>query len=145
MFHYYALATVCYAYLRDVPLSKDDDLADLFYIRRQRSFQQRSKWHNRGWTLQELVAPRHVLFLSQTWGVLGSKADFAISLEYITGVPEQVLRMEDNFANFSIAQRMSWAATRVTTRIEDEAYCLLGIFGINMPTLYGEGRNAFRR
>jgi hypothetical protein len=45
----------------------------------------------------------------------------------------------------SIAQRMSWAANRTTTRIEDEAYCLMGLFGINMPLLYGEGRKAFVR
>lgn len=45
----------------------------------------------------------------------------------------------------SIAQRMSWAARRRTSRLEDEAYCLMGIFGINMPLLYGEGENAFIR
>lgn len=40
---------------------------------------------------------------------------------------------------------MSWASMRETTRLEDEAYCLLGIFGINMPLLYGEGARAFQR
>jgi hypothetical protein len=40
---------------------------------------------------------------------------------------------------------MSWAARRVTTRIEDNAYCLLGLFGVNMALIYGEGRRAFIR
>jgi hypothetical protein len=40
---------------------------------------------------------------------------------------------------------LSWAARRKTTRIEDTACCLLGIFGINMSPLYGEGERAFRR
>ena len=56
-----------------------------------------------------------------------------------------VLRFEKDITEISIAARMQWASRRSTTRIEDEAYCLFGIFGINMPTLYGEGRNAFYR
>ncbi|KAI0692861.1 hypothetical protein C8T65DRAFT_744963 [Cerioporus squamosus] len=116
-YRYYSLADVCYA----------------------------SRWHLRGWTLQELVAPKQLLFISQSWDVLGSKAELATVLETTTGVPATVLRFQQRVVDISIAQRMSWAAFRTTTRVEDEAYCLMGIFGVNMPTLYGEGRAAFQR
>ena len=138
MFRYYTLALVCYAYLGDVPSAVAFD-----------TFLNGSaddiRWFKRGWTLQELIAPRVVCFLSQTWEFLGSKAEFATLLEDITRIPASVLRLESDLTTFSIAQRMSWAADRQTTRPEDEAYCLLGIFDVNMPTLYGEGRKAFRR
>lgn len=62
----------------------------------------------------------------------------------ITGIPAKALR-RGSLPDFSIAQRMSWAVSRSTERIEDRTYSLLGIFGINMPLLYGEGCNAFAR
>ena len=105
----------------------------------------RSRWHTRGWTLQELIAPRVVFFLSDSWEFMGSKSELADRLEGITGIPTSVLRLERKPQDFCIAQRMFWAARRQTTRLEDEAYSLLGIFNINIPTLYGEGRKAFRR
>ncbi|TBU27932.1 heterokaryon incompatibility protein-domain-containing protein [Dichomitus squalens] len=77
--------------------------------------------------------------------ILGSKAKLAELVQDITRIPPAVLRKEMELEDFSIARRMSWAAARETTQVEDEAYCLLGIFGINLPTLYGEGRQAFRR
>ena len=125
MFRYYALSTVCYAFLRDVHNYKRRAL-------------ERSRWHQRGWTLQELVAPKFLVFVSAGWEVMGTKTDLADVIESFTGVPASVLRFEVDLADVSIAQRMSWARNRQTTRIEDEAYCLMGIFGINMPTLYGE-------
>ena len=137
MFRYYALSKLCYAFLRDVP-------TEAFHDRSSASFEN-SEWHRRGWTLQELVAPRTVLFLSSSWECVGSKADLAEELERITSIPSGILRLELRPTDMSIAQRMSWAARRQTTRTEDEAYCLLGIFDITMPTLYGEGRKAFRR
>ncbi|KAI0742570.1 heterokaryon incompatibility protein-domain-containing protein [Daedaleopsis nitida] len=137
MYRYYSLALACYAYLQDVPL---DEPGTAF-----KSSFQFSKWHTRGWTLQELIAPRVVHFFSEHWHHLGSKDDLAERLTDITGIPETVLRLKQKPADISIARRMAWAAGRRTTRIEDEAYCLLGLFDINMPTLYGEGRKAFRR
>ena len=137
MFRYYQHAEVCYVYLRDVPA--DDDPAEPY------SAFDRSRWHTRGWTLQELLAPPTVVFLSQTWTVLGDKFRLASTLTRITQIPESVLRLEKDVAEMSVAQRMSWAAERETTRVEDRAYCLFGLFGINMPTLYGEGSNAFYR
>lgn len=109
MYRYYSLAALCYAYLHDVPEEYAFD---------------GSQWHWRGWTLQELVAPRVVVFLSASWTVLGTKADLAEQLTRCTRVPADVLRCEKPPAAVSIAQRMSWAAGRRTTRVEDEAYCL---------------------
>ncbi|KAI0767143.1 heterokaryon incompatibility protein-domain-containing protein, partial [Fomes fomentarius] len=143
MYQYYALARLCYAYLKDVEMPPT--YPGLAGRRRLPPQFHRSRWHTRGWTLQELIAPQVVLFLSQSWSILGSKADLAQELENITRVPAKVLTLEISPAVMSIAQRMSWVAGRETTRIEDEAYCLMGIFDINMPTLYGEGRRAFRR
>ena len=140
MFLYYSVAGICYAYLQDVPSRRADYAAE----EKEAAFRN-SRWHTRGWTLQELIAPRIVLCVTQSWEILGSKADYAALLEEVTGVPATVLRLEDELKDISVAQRMSWASRRTTTRVEDEAYCLLGIFDINMPTLYGEGRKAFRR
>ncbi|PIL26915.1 hypothetical protein GSI_10053 [Ganoderma sinense ZZ0214-1] len=139
MFRYYSLANVCYAFLADVPT------ADMAVLTSEKSAFRRSRWHKRGWTLQELLAPAKLLFVSGSWEMLGSKADLSDVLEQVTRVPADVLLNREEFINTSVAQRMSWAAGRVTTRPEDEAYCLMGIFQINMPTLYGEGRRAFRR
>ena len=136
MFRYYALAEVCYVYLRDVPAVSESSWTSSFG---------RSAWHTRGWTLQELLTPTTVVFLAQDWIVLGDRRALAAALERATGVPAAVLRLERDVAETSVAQRMSWAARRETTRVEDRAYCLFGLFGINMPTLYGEGENAFYR
>ncbi|KAI0708165.1 heterokaryon incompatibility protein-domain-containing protein [Cerioporus squamosus] len=152
MFRYYALAAICYGYLRDVDsvffsqedLEADRDLPDPYGHPRYSPFR-RSIWFQRGWTLQELVAPRFFFFLSSSWEVIGTKADLAELLEQRCGIPAAVLRLQASHTQFSIAQRMSWFQRRQTTRREDEAYCLLGLFDIQMPPLYGEGRNAFRR
>lgn len=110
MYRSYSLAALCYAYLHDVPEEYAFD---------------GSQWHWRGWTLQEFIAPRVVVFLSASWMVLGTKADsLAEQLTRCTRVPADVLRCEKPPAAVSIAQRMSWAAGRRTTRVEDEAYCL---------------------
>lgn len=140
MFRYYSLSAVCFVYLQDVytPTLSNS-------LRDPVSQFQNSRWHRRGWTLQELLAPPFVILLSSSWILLGSKADLANELEQATHIPASLLRLECTIGEFSLAQRMSWAATRETTRLEDEAYCLLGIFNINMPTLYGEGRKAFQR
>ena len=139
MFRYYSLSAVCYAFLGDVPPSSSLQLDD------DKSHFRHSRWHKRGWTLQELVAPKLVIFVSSEWTILGHKAALAELLESITRVPVGILRFEKDITDVSLAGRMSWASDRQTTRAEDEAYSLMGIFGINMPTLYGEGRKAFYR
>ena len=78
-------------------------------------------------------------------GILGTKHSLALVLESVTRILVSLLRNEDELSSFSAAQRLSWAADRETTRVEDQAYSLLGIFGIYMTTLYGEGTRAFER
>ena len=133
MFLYYSLSTVCYVYLSDVHSGRGNNGFD------------NSRWHKRGWTLQELLAPKTVRFMLSDWTYLGTKFELAEKLEQITLIPRDVLRFKVDVTDTSVAQRMFWASSRITTRVEDEAYCLFGLFGINMPTLYGEGRNAFFR
>ncbi|KAI0833582.1 HET-domain-containing protein [Trametes gibbosa] len=137
MFAWYRLASVCYAYLADV---EDDD--DFLQAGSQFAC---SRWHTRGWTLQELIAPLLVVFLSQRWNAFGTKATLADHLEHITGIDREVLTGSAALETVSVARRMSWAAKRKTTRLEDEAYALMGIFGVSLPTIYGEGRRAFLR
>ena len=138
MFNWYALAEVCYVYLEDVPYA-DDPYAE-------ESKFQKARWHSRGWTLQELLAPAFVIFFSKEWKNMGTKYDLRDPLSDCTGIDIQYLTREWDFrVDVSIAKRMAWVSKRKTTRLEDEAYCLLGLFDINMPTMYGEGRNAFQR
>ena len=137
MFRWYKEAEVCFAYLVDVPADCDLDADDSAF--------RKSRWHTRGWTLQELIAPDFLIFLSKDWHELGNRADLAILLEEITGVPSGILTGEDQPAQFSVCIRMSWASKRKTTRVEDEAYSLMGLFKVRMPTNYGEGEQAFIR
>ena len=105
-----------------------------------------ARWHSLGWTLQELLAPTFIIFFSTEWKKIGTKYELRIPLSKCTGINIEYLTREWDFrVHASIARRMSWAARRKTTRVEDEAYCLLGLFDINMSTLYGEGENAFQR
>ncbi|RPD54431.1 hypothetical protein L227DRAFT_350059 [Lentinus tigrinus ALCF2SS1-6] len=137
MYNWYRYVGACYAILHDV--SDTDD-------KEQRDEQFRSsKWFTHGWTLQELLAPSVVLFLSDKWKVIGSKHTLAELIEDVTGIGRAVLTLEQPLEDVSVARRMSWAARRETSREEDEAYSLMGIFGVNMPTTYGEGRYAFIR
>ncbi|RDX40880.1 hypothetical protein OH76DRAFT_1301765, partial [Lentinus brumalis] len=148
MFNYYSLAAICYGYLRDVDtvvFSREELEKDLNSQTERYEDLLMSKWFRRGWTLQELIAPRLFVFLSSSWEIIGTKADFAELLEKHFRIPADVLRLKISYTGFSIAQRMSWFQRRQTTRPEDEAYCLLGLFEVHMPPLYGEGRNAFRR
>ncbi|TFK83421.1 HET-domain-containing protein [Polyporus arcularius HHB13444] len=137
MYQWYARAAVCYVYLHDVSAGADPSA-------RKSSFRW-SKWFTRGWTLQELIAPKRVYFLSHDWVQLGDKALFARLLEEITGIDVNVLTFHVELSSVPVAKRMQWASRRITTRIEDEAYSLMGIFGVHMATIYGEGRQAFRR
>ncbi|KAL8388029.1 hypothetical protein RB595_009504 [Gaeumannomyces hyphopodioides] len=131
MFSWYRDADVCYAYLVDVPGAP---LAQ-------------SRWFTRGWTLQELIAPFETIFFSGEWQRIGTKRclSFCDQLAAITSIDRQVLLGSVQPADVSVANRMRWAARRKTRRREDVAYCLMGIFGVNMPLLYGEGDRAFIR
>ncbi|KAI0349531.1 HET-domain-containing protein [Trametes cingulata] len=137
MFSWYANAVMCYAYLDDVR-GEEDPRADQSTFRR-------SRWFTRGWTLQELLAPRGVIFLSRQWQLIGSNLAFADVIEAITGIDQAVLTHQLPLQDVSVARRLSWASRRTTTRIEDRAYSLMGIFNVYMPTVYGEGSHAFTR
>lgn len=137
MFRWYKAADVCFVYLSDAEYSDDGD--------EQRLHIAGSKWFTRGWTLQELIAPAEVVFYSRDWRRLGSKSGALMyTLSDITGIKMEYLRGED-IESASVAQRMHWASRRKTSRVEDMAYCLLGIFDVNMPLIYGEGKKAFKR
>lgn len=129
MYGWYKQAEVCYAYLEDVPSMCFAD----------------SRWFSRGWTLQELIAPSTVVFFNGDWRFLGSLNDLGHEVAKITKIPASILLKTADLGDISVAQRMSWAAGRKTSRLEDRAYSLLGIFGINMPLIYGEGEKAFIR
>jgi hypothetical protein len=103
-----------------------------------------SRWFTRGWTLQELIAPLMMVFYGKCWGKIQEKSELVSTLQSITGINAGVLQGEP-LGRVAVAKRMSWAARRQTTREEDVAYCLLGIFNVNMPILYGEGSKAFVR
>lgn len=138
MYLWYQQSSECYVYMSDThtdQLSTAEGTHDFAS----------SLWFTRGWTLQELIAPKSVFFFNHQWSLLGSKSKHSLLLAFVTNIDVRLLRGEADLSHYSIAQRMSWAANRHTTRLEDEAYCLLGIFGVNMPMLYGDGKNAFRR
>ncbi|KAI1792774.1 HET-domain-containing protein [Ganoderma leucocontextum] len=144
MYTWYRGATICYAFLADVPSSPSRAALDNRSWSSTVAFR-KSRWFRRGWTLQELIAPRVVVFLSMEWQFLGTKSSLAQVIEEVTGIYSAVLRHQMPLSEVPVAKRMSWAAMRETTRKEDEAYSLLGIFDISMSTLYGEGARAFIR
>ncbi|OCL00979.1 beta transducin-like protein HET-D2Y, partial [Cenococcum geophilum 1.58] len=143
MFRWYQDAAKCYVYLSDVSVSTSD--GDNEFSRRWKPAFKKSRWFTRGWTLQELIAPASVEFFSKEETQLGDKQSLEQTLHEITGIAIQVLR-GNSISYPPVDERMSWAARRETKREEDAAYCLLGIFDIHMPLLYGEGRKkAFAR
>ncbi|KAK1242942.1 hypothetical protein MKX08_005754 [Trichoderma sp. CBMAI-0020] len=152
MFRWYQQATVCYAFLSDVPSNENPQ--------NEGSKFQKSRWFRRGWTLQELVAPKILRFYGTIttagtssaqgiingnvihgWQCIGTKGNMSATIASITGIPREYLLGVAPLSTASVAQRMSWAAHRETKRKEDLAYCLLGIFDITMPMIYGEGRD----
>lgn len=159
MFSWYKKAVTCFVYLADVePLQENKAEAIVA-----------SEWFRRGWTLQELLAPDLHIFFDSAWGVLGHicpwsdgsarccenpricavyfhRPNLLQQVSSVTGISEKyVQHFSAEYSLPSVAQRMSWASKRITTRVEDMAYCLMGIFKVNMPLLYGEGRKAFFR
>ena len=143
MFRWYREAAKCYVYLSDVSIFDYNENSHFSQFRWESAFRE-SRWFTRGWTLQELIAPASVEFFSLEGKRLGDKKSLEQQVHEITGIAIQALQGYP-LSNFSITERMSWATKRKTTRKEDEAYSLLGIFGIYMPFIYGEGENAFIR
>jgi hypothetical protein len=137
MYRWYQNATVCFVYLNDVVVDRNGEV-------NEEQFRLSQYWR-RGWTLQELIAPKNVAFFSKEWMQFGTKLGLKYLISAITSVDSAALDGTWALKSFSISCRMSWAAKRETTRSEDIAYCLLGIFDVNMPLLYGEGKKAFIR
>lgn len=141
MFRWYRKAVKCYVYLSDVSVGDEDE--DHTKRTWELAFRN-SRWFTRGWTLQELLAPASVEFFSQEGERLGDKNILEQQIYEVTGIPIAALRGTP-LSQFSVDERMRWAAKRNTTKKEDKAYCLLGIFGVFMPLIYGEGEHAFVR
>ena len=163
MYQWYEAACLCCVYLADIESLCDADggVDDSFV---------RSEWFKRGWTLQELLAPGDIVFCSATWDILGHicppwQRQFQCNTHDGIGsycycikergrcIYHQIAEATGIAPNYfggqaleaSVGCRMSWAADRKTSRVEDEAYCLLGLLGVNIPIIYGEGRRAFQR
>ncbi|CAG9988231.1 unnamed protein product [Clonostachys byssicola] len=162
MFKWYQNAHVCYAYLEDVSVGKSMSVAKPISVGESRPSGWTlgappvvstttgtvglgsSRWFTRGWTLQELIAPKKVEFYDTEWNYIGEKHEMASEIRDITGIDKFVIQGSP-LEQVSVAKKMSWAAHRETRRKEDIAYCLFGIFGVNMPLVYGEGSKAFLR
>ncbi|KAI1876067.1 uncharacterized protein JN550_001563 [Neoarthrinium moseri] len=148
MFRWYQNAELCLAYLSD--FVHDDEQTILAQLNG-------SRWLTRGWTLQELLAPRQVLFFGAEWELIGDRDLLASAIKASTGIDERYLLQHTSrfccgkssrllrVQSATIAEKMSWAAKRKTTREEDVAYSLLGLCRVSMPLLYGEGSHAFLR
>ncbi|GAP91820.1 putative HET domain-containing protein [Rosellinia necatrix] len=143
MYSWYAGSGKCFAYLSDFNQSTagPPNSSCQFFA---------SRWFSRGWTLQELIAPEDLEFYDSSWVFYGSKAGLCADIADATGIDEQVLcaagmALKGLLASIPVCRKMSWAAGRETRRPEDVAYSLLGIFGVHMPLIYGEGANAFAR
>ena len=134
MFQWYKDSDICYVYLSDLDPSTD-----------MSSTLRHCRWFTRGWTLQELLAPGTIKFFDRDWVFRGTEKDLLPQLSQITGISIAVLSHRVELYSVPVAVRMSWAAGRQTTKVEDLSYCLLGIFNINMPPIYGEGARAFKR
>ncbi|KAF8855922.1 hypothetical protein BDZ45DRAFT_705866 [Acephala macrosclerotiorum] len=100
------------------------------------------RWYEQS---RELIAPSSVVFYGREWNEIGTKSSLQQLIVEVTNIHYELLSGKRHLYDFSVAQRMSWASHRETTRQEDIAYCLMGIFEANMPLLYGERGKAFLR
>ncbi|KAK6443325.1 hypothetical protein LTR95_000151 [Oleoguttula sp. CCFEE 5521] len=156
MFKWYQDSSECYVFMEDCDVDtlprveefdKDERWKQGMHVKDVANVEtfSKSRWFKRGWTLQELLAPREVLFYGTNKLLMGTKADLASLLSYASGIAQKYILEPNAIPGASVAVRMSWASDRTTTRVEDVGYSLLGIFNINMPLLYGEGQKAFQR
>ncbi|KAI6120313.1 hypothetical protein EDD16DRAFT_892092 [Pisolithus croceorrhizus] len=141
MYQWYERSQKCYAYLDDVEDSSFPIKQDFSKFHKVNGW---PKWFSRGWTLQELIAPKQVEFFNKNWVTVGRKEELAEALEKITRIPIDVLRDGQKRTCFCVAQIISWAADRETTRPEDRAYSLTGLFGVKLQMTYGDGKKVFQ-
>jgi hypothetical protein len=141
MFSWYQSAAVCYVYLHDTY----EDNQRIKWTKDPSQVRTTPKWFTRGWTLQELLAPKTVLFYDQRWKYIGDRREVARVIKKFTGIPMPVLHGGD-IRSHSRAERVSWSMGRETKEPEDRAYSLLGLLGVSIPVSYGIGaKNAFLR
>jgi hypothetical protein len=151
MYRWYCYARICYVYLADVreisaPPFHEGELQDedlMLTVARERALEdfKKSEWFSRGWTLQELLGPTSAVFYDTSWKLFNTRDNLAEVIHAITGIDTELLRGRGRLiriASTSVAKKMSWLATRKTSRVEDMAYCMFGLFNVNMPLLYGE-------
>ncbi|KAK6439687.1 hypothetical protein LTR95_004107 [Oleoguttula sp. CCFEE 5521] len=145
MYDWYSNAAICLAYLVDVPYSDDEDTLSADF--------QRSVWFTRRWTLQELVAPKVVVFLTRQWTEIGCKGagrsrgtlgHVEEDVSEVTGIPVAVLEDPAELSSVSLLDIISWAKDRETSREEDMWYCLYGLAKARGGSRYGEGASGAR-
>jgi hypothetical protein len=145
MFLWYQNATKCYVYLSDVSTRKRKIIATQHIECTWEPAFRSSRWFTRGWTLQELLAPSVVEFFSHNWDRLGDKRSLGSLIHKITGISQDVLNGSP-LSQSSINDRLRWTEGRETKHEEDRTYSLLGIFGVELAPMYGEGAaSAFKR
>ncbi|KAF8141359.1 hypothetical protein EV363DRAFT_1307880 [Boletus edulis] len=135
MFKWYRNSAVCVVLLAEA--TSQDSIRD-------------DPWFTRGWTLQELLAPATIKFYGADWSPLSTFSNDKENIEMMHIISEITHIDHRDLRYFSpgllnVREKMRWASSRKTTRVEDVAYSLLGIFDISMPIAYGEGKRAFRR
>jgi hypothetical protein len=152
MFRWYKESNVCFVYLSDLPAfsdgsSRPEDYGSISWVGFAALGEHlpQCRWFTRGWTLQELIASKNVEFYDERWRLRGNKMFMRMQISSVTGIQQEVLDNSDLISTVPVARRMSWAAKRQTTRVEDLSYCLFGIFDVHLPLIYGEGMKAFFR
>jgi hypothetical protein len=144
MFRWYQSAARCYVYLSDVSTKKRNIDGVLTGSTWEPAFRS-SRWFTRGWTLQELLAPKKVEFFSKEWQRLGNKVSLKSLIHKITSILHEALDGAP-LSQFSVNERLRWKQGRETKREEDGAYSLQGILDVELAPVYGEGAvGAFRR
>ena len=142
MYNWYRDAAICYVYLEDVEDPCEEYPYPELAITDRIS---NSTWFSRGWTLQELVAPRRLTFFSRSWTELGGRCELSQVIERTTGISQEILNQTVSVAETNVFTKVSWVKQRMTRRVEDMAYSLLAIFNVNMLPIYGEGLEALYR
>lgn len=144
MYRWYRDSILCIVYLYDVKKNAAISIQDPHIFDRLGQ-DKPSEWFSRGWTLQELLAPRQMEFYDKEWTYIGSKKKLRVSIASVSGIDESYLTGKNDFREACIAQKMSWMSGRTTTKEEDIAYGMIGLFGITLMPVYGEGMRAFTR
>ncbi|KIJ59666.1 hypothetical protein HYDPIDRAFT_100297, partial [Hydnomerulius pinastri MD-312] len=142
MYHWYSSSALTIVYLSDVPSPSQSGMLA------------HSIWNTRGWTLQEFLASSTVRFYDQQWtpylnsseNSANHKESVAVmaELETVTGISAEAL-LAFHPGPSAIREKLRLASSRTTTREEDVAYSLFGIFDVWVPPNYGEGNKALGR